>query len=80
MWLFKFPSVDIVLYFTSKTELEGMQKDRIKRIESYNKDFKKITLGDLYFEKGESVLKLTTTKLNGGESIDFKLIVLESLL
>ena len=60
-------------------ELEGMQKDRIKRIESYTKDFKKIILGDLYFEKGESVLKLKTTKLNGGNSIDFKLIVLESL-
>ena len=60
-------------------ELEGMQKDRIKRIESYTKDFKKIILGDLHFEKGESVLKLKTTKLNGGDSIDFKLIVLESL-
>ena len=60
-------------------DLEGIQKDRIKRIESYTKGFKKIILGDLYFEKGESVLKLKTTKLIGGESIDFKLIVLENI-
>tara|TARA_B100000242_G_scaffold277299_1_gene233848 strand:- start:451 stop:2193 length:1743 start_codon:yes stop_codon:yes gene_type:complete len=61
-------------------DLEGVKKDLIKRIESYTKDFKKITLGDLYFEKGESVLKLKTTKLTGEESIDFKLIVLEHIL
>ena len=60
-------------------DLEGIQEDRIKRIESYTKDFKKITLGDLYFEKGKSVLKLKTTKFTGGESIDFKLIVLEKM-
>ena len=59
--------------------LEGMQEDRIKRIESYTKDFKKITLGDLFFEKGESVLKLKTTKLKGRKSIDFWLLVLEKI-
>ena len=59
--------------------LEGMQEDRIKRIESYTKDFNKITFGDLYFEKGESILKLKTTKLKGGKSIDFWLLVLEKI-
>ena len=57
--------------------LEGMKEDRIKRIESYTKDFKKITFGDLFFEKGESILKLKTSKLKGKKSIDFWLLVLE---
>jgi len=54
-----------------------MEEDRIKRIESYTKDFKKLTFGDLYFDKGESILKLKTSKLKGKKSIDFWLLVLE---
>ena len=66
---------DIIV--THNPSLEGMQEDRIKRIESYTKDFKKITFGDLYFKKGESILKLKTSKLKGKKSIDFWLLVLE---
>ena len=60
-------------------ELEGMGDDRIKRIESYTKEFKKITLGDLYFEEGVSSLKLKTSHLIGNKSIDFRLLVLEKV-
>tara|TARA_B100001063_G_scaffold247197_1_gene291204 strand:+ start:1344 stop:3086 length:1743 start_codon:yes stop_codon:yes gene_type:complete len=60
-------------------ELEGMGDDRIKRIESYTKEFKKITLGDLYFEEGVSSLKLKTSDLIGNKSIDFRLLVLEKV-
>jgi hypothetical protein len=60
-------------------ELEGMGDDRIKRIESYTKEFKKITFGDLYFEEGVSSLKLKTSHLIGNKSIDFRLLVLEKV-
>ena len=57
--------------------LEGMDNDRIERIESYTKNFKKITFGDLYFKEGISVLKLKTSQFVGNKSIDFSLLVLE---
>tara|TARA_X000000950_G_C13507379_1_gene494304 strand:- start:116 stop:625 length:510 start_codon:yes stop_codon:yes gene_type:complete len=57
--------------------LEGINNDRIERIESYTKNFKKISFGDLYFEKGISVLKLKTSQFVGNKSIDFRLLVLE---
>ena len=57
--------------------LEGMDNDRIERIESYIKNFKKITFGDLFFKEGNSVLKLKTSRLIGEKSIDFRLLVLE---
>ena len=56
-----------------------MGDDRIKRIESYTKEFKKITLGDLYFDEGVSSLKLKTSHLIGNKSIDFRLLVLEKV-
>ena len=58
--------------------LEGFDKDKIKRIESYTKDFKKINIGELSFKKGISRLKLKTTILKGNKSIDFRLLILKN--
>ena len=58
--------------------LEGFDKDMIKRIESYTKDFKKINIGELSFKKGISRLKLKTTTLKGNKSIDFRLLILKN--
>ena len=58
--------------------LEGFNKDKIKRIESYTKDFKKINIGELSFKKGISRLKLKTTTLKGNKSIDFRLLILKN--
>ena len=58
--------------------LEGFDKDKIKRIESYTKDFKKINIGELSFKKGISRLKLKTTTLKGNKSIDFRLLILKN--
>ena len=58
--------------------LEGFDKDKIKRIESYTKDFKKINIGELSFKKGISRLKLKTTIIKGNKSIDFRLLILKN--
>ena len=56
---------------------QGIQKDIVKRIESYTKEFTKVNIGDIDFKKGSSVLKLKTSKKKGKNSIDFRLLVLK---
>ena len=58
--------------------LVGFDKDKIKRIESYTKDFKKINIGEMSFKKGISRLKLKTTSIKGNKSIDFRLLILKN--
>ena len=58
--------------------LVGFEEDKIKRIESYTKDFKKIKIGKMSFKKGLSKLKLKTTKKVGKKSIDFRLLILKN--
>ncbi len=58
-------------------KLQGYEKDIVKRIESYTKEFNKVTIGDIDFKKGSSVLKLKTSKKTGKNSIDFRLLVLK---
>ena len=58
--------------------LVGFEEDKIKRIESYTKDFKKIKIGRMSFKKGLSKLKLKTTKKIGKKSIDFRLLILKN--
>ena len=56
----------------------GSVEDKIERIESYTKDFKKINIGKINLKKGKSVLKLKTTKMEGDKSIDFRLLILKN--
>ena len=58
-------------------KLIGMDKDLVKRTESYTKEFKRINIGDLYFKKGPSRLKIKTSKKIGQKSIDFRLLILK---
>ena len=58
--------------------LVGFEDDKIERIESYTKDFKKIKIGTMSFKKGLSKLKLKTTKKVGKKSIDFRLLILKN--
>ena len=58
--------------------LVGFEEDKIERIESYTKDFKKIKIGTMSFNKGLSRLKLKTTKKVGKKSIDFRLLILKN--
>ena len=58
--------------------LVGSFEDKIERIESYTKDFKKINIGKISLKKGKSILKLKTTKMEGDKSIDFRLLILKN--
>ena len=72
---------DQIIYKELKTfhdpKLQGYEKDIVKRIESYTKEFNKVAIGDIDFKKGSSVLKLKTSKKTGKNSIDFRLLVLK---
>ena len=72
---------DQIIYKELKTfhdpKLQGYEKDIVKRIESYTKEFNKVTIGDIDFKKGSSVLKLKTSKKTAKNSIDFRLLVLK---
>lgn len=56
--------------------LFGMEEDRDERIESYVKDFKPISLGNIYLEKGEGELALEALEISGKEVLDFRLLML----
>lgn len=59
--------------------LKGMENDRVKRTESYVKDFKPLKLGNLYLKKGSGTLTLKATKIQGNQSIDFSLLTLKRI-
>jgi arylsulfatase A-like enzyme len=56
--------------------LTGMENDRFKRTESYVKDFKRITLGEIQLEEGEGTLMLRAKKIPGDTVMDFRLLLL----
>ncbi len=55
--------------------LRGAENDRVKRVESYVKEFKPITLGTIWLEKGRGELRLNATKIPGAKAIDFRLLM-----
>ena len=59
------------------SELFGQDYDIIVRSESYNKEFKKINMGKIKFDKGKSILKLKTLDKVGKKSIDFRLLIIK---
>ena len=56
--------------------LEGMAYDRVKREESYVKDFQPLTAGQIYLEKGRGKLMLEALAIPGSRSIDFRQLIL----
>ena len=56
--------------------LTGMENDRFKRTESYVKDFKRMTLGEIQLEEGEGTLMLRAKKIPGDTVMDFRLLLL----
>ncbi len=58
-------------------ELFGQEKDRVKRTESYVKEFKALDMGKLFLNKGKSELKLQAVEIPGDEAIDFRLLMFE---
>lgn len=58
---------------------EGMEFDRIKRVESYVKDFKAFQAGNIYLEKGRGPLALKALDITGSKTIDFRQLILNRI-
>ena len=56
--------------------LEGMENDRVERIESYVKDFKPMDTGTIYLEKGRGLLTLKALEIPGNQVMDVRLLML----
>ncbi len=56
--------------------LRGHENDRVKRVESYVKDFKSIRLGTIYLEKGSGELALKALNIPGSQALQFRLLML----
>jgi hypothetical protein len=59
--------------------LEGMENDRVPRIESYIKDFKPVSMGIINLKKGKGKLVLRASEIIGEEVIDFQLLMFKKL-
>mgnify|MGYP001319905830 FL=1 len=53
-----------------------MENDRFKRTESYVKDFKRMTLGEIQLEEGAGTLMLRAKEIPGDSVMDFRLLLL----
>lgn len=59
--------------------LFGFEKDRVKRIESYVKDFIPFNMGIIALPAGKGELVLSATDIKGKEVMDFRLIMLKRI-
>jgi len=57
--------------------LKGAENDRVKRMESYVKDFKPLKLGTIRLGKGTGELTLRALEIPGSQVMDFRLMMLE---
>lgn len=59
--------------------LQGMEHDRVERMESYVKNFKSLKLGQIHLKKGKGNLALKATSIPGEQVMDFRLINLKRI-
>lgn len=57
--------------------LKGMEYDRVKRTQSYVKDFKSLEIGAIHLEKGKGLLTLKAKEIPGSQVMDFRLLMLK---
>ncbi len=56
--------------------LRGMENDRVKRHNTYVKDFKILNIGKIYLKKGTGELTLQALNIPGSQVMDFRLMML----
>ena len=56
--------------------LTGMEHDRFERSESYVKDFKRLSLGEIRLKKGKGTLRLRAVEIPGSQVMDLRLMLL----
>ena len=59
--------------------VRGQENDRVKRMESYVKDFKQISMGLLNLKQGKGVLTLKALEIPGKTALEFRLLMLKRL-
>lgn len=59
--------------------LEGMENDRVPRLESYVKDFKPMDLGTMELKKGRGSLSLKALEIAGEEVMEVRLLIFKKL-
>ena len=57
--------------------LTGMEHDRVERPESYVKDFKPLSLGNIHLDQGSGLMTLKATEMPGSSVMDFRLLFFE---
>jgi len=55
--------------------LRGHENDRVKRMESYVKDFRPMNLGRITLKKGKGDLTLRALDIPGSQVMDFRLMM-----
>ena len=58
---------------------QNVEYDRIPRVESYTKDFRKTTVGIIDLEKGKGFLTLKALEIPGSQVMDFRLLMLKRI-
>lgn len=58
----------------------GAEHDRSPRAESYVKNFKKLSVGQITLAQGQGELTLRATKIPGNEAMEFRLLTLERVI
>ena len=59
--------------------LVGSKHDRVKRIESYVKEFRPLKLGQIELKKGKGELTLRATNIPGSQVMDFRFIMMKRI-
>jgi len=57
--------------------VRGQENDRVKRMESYVKDFKPISMGMLKLKQGKGLLTLEALEIPGETALEFRLLMLK---
>tara|TARA_Y100000588_G_scaffold359433_1_gene418430 strand:+ start:267 stop:2015 length:1749 start_codon:yes stop_codon:yes gene_type:complete len=57
----------------------GQENDRVKRMESYVKDFRAVKMGVIALEKGKGELTLRAVKIPGKTALEFRLLMLRRI-
>ncbi|MCI4670211.1 MAG: arylsulfatase [Bacteroidia bacterium] len=63
----------------TNSPLVGKEMDRVKREESYVKEFQKVHLGEVFLDNGSGKLVLGCKNLPSGQSFDFRMLLLEKV-
>ncbi len=64
---------------THDPPLQIPNTDRVKRMESYVKDFKPMVLGTMALEKGRNLLTLRATHISGNAAMDVRLLLFKRI-